>query len=220
MTITAPISAVELSANRKIGSVSATYAPQSTCPTTCAYLGAGCYAEHGRVGIATRQLAAAADGMALDDIARAEAAAIDRLSGSRPLRLHVVGDCSTDSAANIVSAAADRFTARQGAAVWTYTHAWRTVQRASWQGVSVRASCETLDDVTAARARGYSAAMVVNEHPADGRAYDTAAGRVVPCPEQTRGTSCAECQLCWNHPAAIIAFAAHGPRADMVRAAL
>jgi hypothetical protein len=63
-------------------------------------------------------------------IAEAEAAAIRKLSGSHPLRLHTVGDCKTDQAAAIVADAAMAHTARYGQPSWTYTHAWRNVQRA------------------------------------------------------------------------------------------
>lgn len=51
--------AIEKSQDRKLsrrGNVSATYAPQQTCPQDCPLLGAGCYAEVGHVGIHTRRL--------------------------------------------------------------------------------------------------------------------------------------------------------------------
>jgi hypothetical protein len=156
--------------------------------------------------------------MTIADVARAEADAIDSLSGTRPLRLHVVGDCPTDDAARIVSDAAERYTARGGGRAWTYTHAWRDVVRASWQSVSVRASCETADDVRAAHARGYDAAIVVDSHKSD-RAYDVDGIRVVPCPEQTRGRSCADCGLCMR-PGTTIAFAVHGARKAAATAAI
>ena len=216
MTIRQSAIAVASSANKKIGIAAATYAAQGSCPRTCPLLSAGCYAESGHVGIATRQLAAAAAESSRADIAKTEAAAIDRLTGDRPLRLHVVGDSATNAAARTVSAAADRYSARTGAPVWTYTHAWRTVEHKSWGSVAVRASCESLEDVAAANARGYAAAIIVDEHPADGRAYQTAAGRVIPCPEQTRGRSCTDCRICWTSTNTV-AFAAHGPRAAQVK---
>jgi hypothetical protein len=81
----------------------------------------------------------------------------------RPLRLHTVGDCRTDEAARIVAAAAERYMDAGGGPVWTYTHAWRLVDRASWGRVSVLASCETPEQVELARARGYATAIVVDE---------------------------------------------------------
>lgn len=212
--ITKIATAVEQSHNAKTGNVSATYAAQGSCPTTCTLRGAGCYAETERVGIATKQLNAAAGNASTLDIAIAEAAAIDALKGTRPLRLHVVGDCADDAAALIVSAAAARYSARSGQPVWTYTHAWRTVARESWGTVSVRASCETVAHLAEARARGYSGAIVVAEH-ASPKTIDG----ITPCPQQTKGTTCADCRLCFAERATI-AFAAHGSKASTVRATL
>jgi hypothetical protein len=153
------------------------------------------------------------------DCARAEAAEIDALpDNGRDLRLHVVGDCPTNGAARIVAAAAARYRARGGGDVWTYTHAWRKVHRASWgDAVSVLASCENLDDAREAAARGYAVAMVVPEHAGE-RAEVVDGFRVIPCPEQSRGDrTCVDCRLCFDDAGlrdretpAIIALAIHG----------
>jgi hypothetical protein len=147
-------------------------------------------------------------------IARLEARAIDALRGRKPLRLHVVGDCRTRKAARIVSAAARRYRARSGKAVWTYTHAWRKVPRADWGNVSVLASCETTAEAKDAMQRGYAAAIVVPEFKEE-RAYLEGDVKVLPCPNQTRGAQCSACRLCMGaerlrEAALVIAFAVHG----------
>lgn len=167
--------AVPLSGNAKIGECATTYAAQVSCPTSCAfYNGGGCYAENGRIYTsATGPLnEAARDQRATAiDVAKQEAAAIDRLPvlkcDDRPMRLHTVGDCRTDEAAQIVAAAAARYRARGGGPVWTYTHAWRLVDRASWGSVSVLASCETPEQVELARGRGYAPSIVVEAFASD-----------------------------------------------------
>ncbi len=191
--------AVARSSNAKIGDAATTHAAQVSCPDSCVFKdGGGCYAESGRQGkVVTSRLnedAAAAGASALD-VARVEAKALDAMpiTIGRPLRLHTVGDCASDAAAVIVSAAAERYMERGGGPVWTYTHAWRDVARASWGRVSVLASCETAADVDVARARGYATALVVEEFESD-RLND----RVLPCPAQTRGRSCSDCRLCFN----------------------
>lgn len=213
--------AVERSRNRKTGPVAVTMTAQASCPPDCAFLGAGCYANVGMLGAChTPKLNAAAETATAMDVARAEAAEIDRLAGGLPLRLHVVGDCATPGAARLVSGAAQRYMRRTGApAAWTYTHAWRDVPRGHWAGkVSVLASCETPADVRDATARGWACAVVVEAHPADGRAYTDADGfRRIPCPEQTRGVPCVECKLCWDAGAlaarrAVVEFQAHGSK--------
>src|SRR5206468_1103992 len=129
----APAFAVETSDNAKLGLVSATYASQASCPRSCPFRGHGCYAEGGLVGFQTRRLnRTRSRGPA--DVARAEARAIDGLTGDRLLRLHVVGDAPTPTAARTLSAALRRYAARgmmprHGKKAWTYTHAWRAVAR-------------------------------------------------------------------------------------------
>lgn len=105
--------AVERSADSKLSinsQVSATYASQVTCPDSCPYRGAGCYAEYGNPGIHTARLNSS--GASSSEAIEQEARAIDKLSGTRPLRLHVVGDCRTDNQAQMLAAAAERYTRR------------------------------------------------------------------------------------------------------------
>lgn len=216
--------AVSASGNAKLGDAATTHAAQASCPSSCVFKdGGGCYAETGRQGsFVTSELndvAAALNASALD-VARAEARAIDDMEvvQGRPMRLHTVGDCPTDECAWIVSAAAERYMARGGGPVWTYTHAWRDVDRSSWRTVSVLASCETPADVNDALARGYATAVVVADFDSDVRygvgtyphVFD-----MVPCPSMTRGVACSDCRLCMNDAGlrqrgVTIGFAIHG----------
>lgn len=164
----------------------------------------------------TRRLAGSGDDS--EAISIEEAAAIRALTGLRPLRVHVVGDCATDTAAQTVSAAMAEHTAKHGMPAWTYTHAWRDVSRESWGTVAIQASCETTEDVELAQSRGYGTARVVPEFASDKR-YQYEGHTIIPCPQQTgRSASCADCGLCLN-PILIearrkanvsIGFAAHG----------
>lgn len=215
----------EISEDRKLTTdpfvrfVSATHVTQHSCPAECALRGSGCYAEIGNQAFVTRRLNAAellTDRPDLD-AAHAEANAIDGLSGRWPLRLHVVGDCATPEAAQVVSAAVTRYqqkgeiTTGSKPPVWTYTHAWRTVDRASWGSVSVLASCETAQDVADAHARGYPAAIVYSgDLPAIIDDHVT-----FQCPQQTgRRADCESCGLCaksdkWQSRA-VLGLKAHG----------
>lgn len=191
--------ATNVSGNTKIGDAGATYAAQGSCPESCPFInGGGCYAETGRIGkFVTRELNLSAEVLNADAlaIARAEADAIDDLvvTKERPLRLHTVGDCASDEAARIVSAAAARYMEQGGGQVWTYTHAWRDVARESWGTVSVLASCETGYDTGHARSLGYAPAIVVEQFESD-----KLAGGILPCPAQTRGRACTSCRLCFH----------------------
>lgn len=216
-----PASAIEVSQNRKLGAVSATYASQSTCPLSCPLRGAGCYAEAGRMGLHTRRLN---DSSVTDpvDVARVEANAIDKLTGRFPLRLHVVGDSPNAECARIVSDAARRHSAKFGQPVWTYTHAL-DVPRESWGDVNVLRSCEKIEDARTALDEGYAAAMVVPEFKQD-TAYKIADDLTgIPCPEMTgKADSCLSCGLCMKADKLrasrkVILFAAHGTRSKLVQ---
>jgi hypothetical protein len=182
------VKAVTRSYNRKLGVCSTTLVPQQSCPNSCVFKDAGCYAERGSLGffhtLPLNKNALKLGASALD-IARAEADAIDAMETvvGRPLRLHTVGDCASDEAACLVSAAAERYMDRGGGPAWTYTHAWRDVERASWGRVSVLASCESREEVELAKARGYATSIVVEEYESD-RLHDD----LLPCPAQTRET--------------------------------
>lgn len=209
------------SKNVKIGEVSATYASiDGSCPTDCMHRGAGCYAQAGNVGIHVNRLNLVNNERSRQDAregAREEArqikGAIAEGNDTRPLRIHVSGDCRTPSAAREISKAAEGWKAP----VWSYTHAWKTVARENWGKVSVLASVDKAEDLSLAFERGYAPAIVVDKHPENGKAYLREDGvKVIPCPAQTReDVTCVKCGLCMNANKlhgmkAAISFAAHG----------
>lgn len=217
------VTAKEITENKKLGVMSTTYAAKQSCPKACPFKESGaCYGSSGPISFHWGKLTrnAEAQESSVKAIAKAEAKAIDGLSGKFDLRLHTLGDCQTDEAAKVVSAACERYMARGKKVAYSYTHAWRTVSRESWGKVSILASCETSKDVQAAKDRGYATAMVVQSFQKD-TAYEQDGMKMVPCPEQTgRAKSCDECRLCLNaeklKTAGItIAFAAHGPTKKM-----
>lgn len=220
------VTAVEKSGNSKIGIVSATYVTQAACPQSCPLMGEACYAESGHTAIITRRLKTAAALFAdnsPESIASEEAAAIDTLSGTRPLRLHVVGDCVTDAAAQTVAAACKRYTERGSGRAWTYTHAWREVDADAWDGVSVLASCDTPADIAAAQARGYATAVTVPHVLPRGVHKTTDGARIVQCPQQLGLTTCEGCRgLCrdaenMRRRGITVAFGIHGATASRAK---
>lgn len=199
------VTVVQRSNNSKIApkgqEVSATYVSQKTCPNTCPLKGNGCYAEKGRTAFTLRRLEALTEELNASrlDLAEAEAIGIDDLKAKgQDLRIHVVGDCATNEAARIVSAAADRFASRGGGVPWTYTHSWRSVLRSSWGGVSVLASMHNLWEGRRAIKKGYAPAVVVEEFPDEHRYFESHEVRWIPCREQTQGVTCVDCRLCFK----------------------
>jgi len=218
------ILAVEKSTNSKTGVVSATYAPIHSCPGTCPFMDSGCYGQTSFCGMHLKKLnkAAEASGKTTPKaIALEEAAAIKKLKGDKPLRLHVVGDCKTSEAAEIVAKACDEYTNQSGEPVWTYTHAWKIIPREKWGGISVLASCESVDGAKEAIAEGYAASMIYPEQ--FDKPFEKDGMKMIPCPEMVRGVQCNKCKLCFNDSKLldkkrVICFFPHSSGAKKVKA--
>lgn len=214
---------------------------QATCPDSCTFKGDGatvqngCYAESGFTKIKSQALDDAGHGVSADAIAEAEANALDKsfrggripqdgARGGRDLRLHVFGDCTTAKGARHLASASERWRRRGGGSVFTFTHSWRTIPRSAWgKAISVLASVERAEDIEVARKRGYPAAIVVAAFPEGDKAFTLSGSKtsIVPCPAETKGTTCTSCRLCLDHnlyeTKTTIAFAAHGRTANIVK---
>lgn len=200
---------------------------EATCPDHCVFKAGACYVRGGFTGGRSANLDAAArdNGWLPDEVALLEAAEIksafrggpipqDGARGGRDLRLHTGGDVPSTKGARLLAAAARNWLRRGGGAVWTFTKRWREIPRKAFGVISALASVETLEDAKLALDRGYAPAIVLNEHLSH-RAEVLNGIRVIPCPAETRGTTCIQCRLCLNAPAlvarrAAIAFALHG----------
>jgi len=210
--------------------VDATYASiKHTCPDSCSLKGEGCYAQTSFVGMTNNRMERRARGGSPLALARAEAAAIDasykggKVPTDRALRIHVAGDSRTLAGTRLINNAVGRWKWRGGGKVWSYTHAWRHVPREEWSNVSVLASVADVTEVAAAKEQGYAPAIVVPEHLSD-KAYLLEGSDVkwIPCPAQTRGVGCTDCQLCFNADRLFngnfaIAFAAHGSSKEKIK---
>jgi len=218
---------VSNSQNEKISGtnkVDATYASiKATCSSTCPFQNdSTCYAKLSFVGMIVKRLDSRARQHSPLAVARAEAKCIDEayngkaIPKDRDLRIHVSGDSRTISGTKLINNAVKRWKKRGGRTAWSYSHSWQHVPREEWSAVSILASIESTDQVSAARQQGYAPAIVVPEHVSE-RAYmlpgsDT---KWIPCVSQTRNISCVDCRLCFNADRLFennmgIAFAAHG----------
>jgi hypothetical protein len=228
----------KIASARGKGEVSTTYVSiEASCPTTCKLRkDKTCYAENGHVGMQVRRIEGRSQGSGPNDAADDEANVIDAsfkrgpipqdgVKGGRDLRLHTSGDCRTCTAALKVGHAAERWKARGGGRVWTYTHAWNVVHRDVWgPAVSVLASLDftSFETVQNARSKGYAPARIVPEHKSP-KAFVEFNTQWIPCPAQTQeNVGCADCGLCLNADAlfkrqAGIVFAAHGARASTLK---
>jgi hypothetical protein len=217
--------------------VTSTYVSiEATCPDFCPYKGNGCYASEGASHLTMSGLNRAAWNMTALQVTLAEAAAIDAVfprripqdgaKGGRDLRLHVGGEVSCTAGARALAGAGERWKARGGGAIWTFTKRWRQIDRDVWGPISVLASCVGSAEVEDAHRRGYAAAVVVPEFRDGPKSFSYGGRRAVPCPaEATEGVTCSSCRLCMDanrlrERGLVIAFAAHGAGAEKVRARL
>lgn len=205
--------------------VSSTYASISaTCPSSCVFRDHGCYVQAGTAADKMDKLDTAATERKLTGrrVNELEAELIDRqfpigvpgdgYDGGRDLRLHVGGDTADEAGAVALAGAVDRWRARLGGKVWTYTHNWRAIPLDAFGSITVLASVETLEGAAEAIDLGYTPAITLAEFASD-RAYKLAGElKVVPCPAQTRGLKCVDCRLCMRQlpRGTAIGFAVHG----------
>jgi hypothetical protein len=185
------VTAVIDSKDKKIGRMNATYAPQVTCPPSCRFY-------------PVIQGDILDDDLRLDvqlQFASIEARKIDGLPADRKLRVHVVGDASSASAAGTIGDAMVRYEARSpnGSQAYTYTHAWNEpipVPYMAWNGARVLASCETIDDIKAARALGYACEWTYAKHNSR-KVHERDGIKVLPCPNNfNKVVTCDKCMKC------------------------
>lgn len=173
-----------------------TYRPVGlTCPSTCPLLGAGCYAESGRVAIHSRR--------STDHVAH-----LGHLDGVPRVRWEVSGDALLPSGRldrTYFRAKIDWHKRNPGSISLGYTHAPAEWERARcgpahWpRGFHTLASVHTLAEAKKWQARGWKTARVVPDAAAPIEAdeaycpYDLAKHR-----GRKPTVNCATCQLCFS----------------------
>jgi hypothetical protein len=206
------------SENRKLGHIAATYRTQDTCPTSCPLLENGCYA-HGRLFNHAKR---GEDGV---ESVRGLARSGGRYSIPKGgmLRANVTGDVLDEHGQldqPYVDALSEVAINRPDVDVYTYTHAWRTLDPNVAPGVTINASCETEEDLLAAEAAGWP--TVVADIKSDSLIGQWVGSRkVVACPAQIADVTCEQCRLCAKpNRKSIVAFTAHGATRAKARQAI
>lgn len=259
--------AVVNSDNPKVGTALVTYTSQASCPNggnnasgyRCPLLGDGCYAEEKgkHIRFTTERLNKNAGqsygsteaNFTPEEVAEEEATCLNnsykywsRHKVNNFVRLHGVGDCVTAKAARMVSDAVQQYvTSSSGVKnVWNYTHAWRSVPRSAWSSnISVLASCDTIEDLPKAHAKGYACAIVMSREDIEylggqqnvkfGKEFMLPNGfKIKPCQYEIAklipgavGKQCIDCKWCmlddtYRDQKVVIAFAAHTKESERV----
>ncbi len=215
--------------------VSSTYVSiRGTCPEACVFRDSGCFVQSGFTQSLMNRLDDQAKTMTPSEVIDQEVRALDAAwsrdpmprdgaKGGRDLRLHVGGDTPNAESARKLGAACGRYKNRGGGSVWSYTHNWRTIHRDDFgEHIFVLASVEATEEITEARSRGYVAAITVREFPGT-TVFDVGGHKVLPCPAETRGATCAECRLCLDRETRLrdlgytIGFSVHGAGSNQAK---
>ena len=211
---------VPASGNAKTGKCFQVYAARGTCPTSCPFrTHGGCYAENfhcKRVwNSAEGPEAASLDGLAAALIG----AGMSTAAPGAFVRHGVAGDFACEGSARLDVQLLHALASIYGAAgvqAVSYTHcaptaaAYAAVRAAAALGLVVNFSCEHAEQADAALDAHCPAVLEV---PADESipARTPAGRRVVQCPAQTAGRTCAQCRLCARSArSVVVAFVAHG----------
>lgn len=100
----------------------------------------------------------------------------------------------------LLAKAVDKWISKGGVGAWSYTHAWKKVNRSYWGKVSCLASVDSVEWVKLAQELGYVPALVVSQFSSN-KAFKLEGSDIkwVPCPAQTKdNVSCSSCKLCFN----------------------
>lgn len=199
------------SQNRKLGGIPCSITTASTCPPSCPLRGEGCYAEFGWVAAHWRRVSAEGGSW------RAFCRAVAALPAGQLWRHNEAGDLPGTGARIDRRALGALVSANRGKRGFTFTHKPMTaanqaaVRAAVAGGFVINLSADSLRQADQLAALGIAPVAVVL--PADAPALvRTPAGRtVVTCLAETRGLTCAECQLCAVATRkSIVGFRAHG----------
>lgn len=194
--------------SRKIGAQEG-----GTCPTTCRFLpkdqggNGACYAAGGPQGFVHRRSGYdASDGGAYANFVKS-------LPQGYWIRLHVSGDFALNGAPDwdYIRKVKNAHAERPDLTAWAYTHLWREMSAQTFAdtNLTVRASCETPQEVEEAKRLGWQTVMVGRSDETR-RAWRDGETRYALCPEVAVGTACRYCGLCAKDNDLTIVFPAHG----------
>lgn len=206
------------SSNAKTGPIPVSTTERKTCPTTCPFYDAGCYAGSGPLALHWRKVSNGERGHNWSDLCEQ----IDALPDGQLWRHNQAGDLPGDGETIDADAMTALVAANTGKNGFTYTHYPMTAHNASEVlaandlGFTINLSANNLEH--ADELADLDIAPVVCVVPSDisvqtmGQGLKTASGRKVAiCPATYLETDCSKCQLCAKRDrAVIVAFPAHG----------
>ncbi len=204
------------SSNAKTGPIPVTTSEESTCPSTCPFIGKGCYAKSGPLALHWKRVSNGERGTDWHGLCTF----VKQLPDRQLWRHNQAGDLPHDDGQIDGSLLGELVRANKGKRGFTYTHhkldvGFNTyhIATANQLGFTINVSTESKDAAVAAFRKGLPAVCVVpSDH--DGSDYGEVHDGVtfVTCPAQTdKPLTCSECGLCSQAKRqCVVMFKAHG----------
>lgn len=203
----------KVSGNIKTGPIPVSITSRDTCPPTCPFQGAGCYAESGPLSIHWRKVDARERGLSWEDFC----SDIQNLEPMQLWRHNQAGDLPGDGV-TIDSEALDLLLgANFGKRGFTYTHYpakgvnLNTLAMANLCGFTVNLSADSIHEVDELADLGVGPVVCVLDSTQTANLKTPAGRTVVICPATQRDdVTCATCALCYRQRDTVVGFPAHG----------
>lgn len=201
------------SKNRKLGGIPASISSAETCPPSCGFFGRGCYAEF---GLLRHHWARVPDlGLTWPEFLDQ----VRALPEGTLWRHNMAGDLAGIGDAIDIHRLTQLAWASHGRRGFTFTHKapLTTAERVAFHyardvGFTINLSADSLREADRLARLNVAPVCVVLPSNAPDRGTRTPSGRkVVVCPNETVGITCADCQLCAVPTRkSIVGFRAHG----------
>jgi hypothetical protein len=210
------VTITRISGNTKTGPITTTRTERASCPTTCPFYSAGCYATLGRERMQWDRLNRAETGVSWQEFV----SQIRRIVPNGMLWRHnTAGDLPHNDGSIDYLKLKQLINANKGRKGFTYSHHILNdhniiaLQNANALGFTVNASCESVDDADRVMTEHNIPAVAVVNSNETRRFSTTSSGRkVITCPAALHPdkVTCATCGLCQQADREfVIAFPAH-----------
>lgn len=207
------------SGNRKLGGIPASVTSRGTCPPSCAFYDAGCFASYGKQAVHWRRVGEEGDTW------EKFLADVRSLPAGQLWRHNVAGDLPGKGESVDVPVLLELVEAAAHTRGFTFTHchrnepARRAIKEANARGFTINLSADSLAQADELASLGIGPVAVVLPSDVNAPHFRTKKGNTVTvCPaERVPGMTCALCELCAVPTRkAIIGFRAHGQAKALV----
>lgn len=212
-----------VSENQKTGPIPVSTTAAATCPTSCPWKGAGCFAENFHLKMHWDKVSNGERGTDWDSFCK-QVATIPRKSLWRYAQ---AGDLPGDGVRIDAEALKMLVDAQRGRRGFTYTHYdvedphnLQAAEEATARGFTVNLSCDTLIQSDRLRKITDLPQSIVVPSTETRKSFFTEGGqKVIVCPTYYQeGRNCANCGICYeaSPDRAVVAFPAHGSRKKVI----